>query len=309
MTAPRDRIRELRRTRPRSPFVRASLVALLALMVGSWMFGDFSFESLLTTRTRVNLERFGRDIAPKSRAGEPMDTVPWAIGLFLHADRDDETSGGAALLRTLGIAVAAIAAAALLGLLAMFPAARTFATAEPLLRNPRPATRTVRAAWIALRFATRALLVFVRAVPEYVWAFLLIAIIGHTAWVGVLALAIHNTGILGRLGAEVVENMTVEPASALRALGASRRIIAIAAGVPTVLSRYVIYLFYRWETCVREATILGMLIPGTLGWMIRAYRIRIWYDRVLFFILLGAALILLGDLVSALARRFVRKAK
>ncbi len=60
---------------------------------------------------------------------------------------------------------------------------------------------------------------------------------------------------------------------------------------------------------MREATILGMLIPGTLGWMVSVYRNRRWYDWMLYFILLGAALILLGDLLSALVRRYVRKAK
>jgi len=303
-----DPIDALRLAQPTVTFLRVSLLAILLLVVASWTFGGFEAENLFTAQRLENLKKFRDRVSPQNRAGEPMDFLPWASGLFWNSERDDETSGNDALWKTLAIAVAAVAAAALLGLIAMFPAARTFATAQPLLPDPRPPAWLARNAWRALRLGVRAALVFVRSVPEYVWAFLCVAILGPTGWVGVLALAIHNSGVLGRLGAEVVENMAVAPAAALRGLGASRTIIAVSAGVPTVLSRYVLYVFYRWETCVREATILGTLVPGTLGWMVTVYRTRRWHDRVLYFILLGAVLILLGDLVSALARRFVRRA-
>ena len=69
---------------------------------------------------------------------------------------------------------------------------------------------------------TRALLIFVRAVPEYVWAFLLVKMFGFGAWPAVLALALHNSGILRKLMAETVENVEAGPAKALRGLGATR---------------------------------------------------------------------------------------
>src|SRR5690606_26000289 len=105
--------------------------------------------------------------------------------------------------------------------------------------------------------ALRAGLVFLRAVPEYVWAFLLVTIFGPGAWPAVLALGIHNAGILGRLGGEVLENVEPPPARALRAIGASRRQVLLGALAPAAFPRGLAFHFYRFETCVREATILG----------------------------------------------------
>ena len=68
-------------------------------------------------------------------------------------------------------------------------------------------------------------MLFARAVPEYLWAFLLVESLGYTALPAVLALALHNAGILGRLGAETVENMPPAPARALAAAGASTSIL------------------------------------------------------------------------------------
>ena len=160
--------------------------------------------------------------------------------------------------------------------------------------------------WKSLVAVTRAFLIFVRAIPEYVWAFLFLAMLGSKAWPAVLALALHNTGILGKLGSEVVEN--VEPAvpKALRGLGSLRTQIAVLGMFPVVFTRFLLFFCYRWETCVREATVLGMLGFASLGYWIADARARDRYDEMLFFILLGAVLVLLGDVVSALTRRFLR---
>ena len=54
--------------------------------------------------------------------------------------------------------------------------------------------------------------------PEYILAYLIMSMLGSPAWPAVLALAIHNTGILGRLHAETIENVERRPLAALRAL-------------------------------------------------------------------------------------------
>ena len=124
----------------------------------------------------------------------------------------------------------------------------------------------------------------------------------------VLALALHNAGILGKLGAEVVENTDSAAPGALRALGGSRRQIGLLGLLPLGLPRFLLYFFYRWETCVREATVLGMLGMASLGaWIVDA-RARNRYDEMLFYVLAGAGLVLVGDVVSALVRRVVRRA-
>jgi phosphonate transport system permease protein len=154
--------------------------------------------------------------------------------------------------------------------------------------------------------ATRALFIFTRAIPEYIWAFLFVAMFGPSAWPAILALMIHNFGVLGRLGADVTEN--IEPAipSALRVQGLSRTQIALVAITPMSLGKWLLFFFYRWETCIREATVLGMLGIVSLGFMIRESRARDHYDEMLAFVLMGSVLVLLADILSAIARRYVR---
>jgi len=208
---------------------------------------------------------------------------------------------------TLAISVAAIVLAGIGGAFFSLPAARNFTSPEPFLsslRNPHWGWSFL---WRAVVWVTRLFLIFVRAIPEYMWAFLLLAILGPTAWPAVLALALHNLGILGKLGAEVVENTEHAPLSALRGLGASHLQIASTGLFPLTFSRFLLFLFYRWETCVREATVLGMLGIVSLGYWIQDSRARNHYDEMFFLVLLGAALVLIGDLLSALARESIRR--
>ncbi len=135
---------------------------------------------------------------------------------------------------------------------------------------------------------------------------MLLTLLGVGAWPAVAALAIHNAGILGKLYAEVAENMEPAASRALRALGAQRSQIAWAAIFPHNLGRYLLYFFYRWETCVREATVLGLLGFVSLGWFIQQARAGVRYDEMLHFVLLGSLLILAGDLISSWARKLAR---
>jgi phosphonate transport system permease protein len=148
--------------------------------------------------------------------------------------------------------------------------------------------------------------VLTRAVPEYIYAFLLVALLGPSAWPLVLALALHNVGILGRLWGEVTENERPEAAAQLARVGASRWEVYVGGLVPTAFNRFLLFFFYRWETCVREATILGMLGISSLGYHISIARNFLNYDQMLFFVLLGAAVIILGDVVSDVLRRRLR---
>ena len=59
---------------------------------------------------------------------------------------------------------------------------------------------------------------------------------------------------------------------------------------------------------MREATVLGMLGVVSLGYWIQDARAKHFYDEMLFFVALGAIIVLLGDLLSAAARRFLRRA-
>ncbi|MEE8107504.1 MAG: ABC transporter permease subunit [Planctomycetota bacterium] len=298
-------IDRLRARRPRNRFVRFSAVALLALAVYAWGWGDLEIDHLFRARTATNLNRFLTEVRPY-----PLQGVEWDWGVALGWVRYTLAGkGGSAVAATLAMSIAAICLAGIGAALLCLFAARNVAEPEPFLPDTATPSNLRRRAWAAVVFCTRLFFAFVRAIPEYIWAFLLLTALGPGAWPAVLALALHNLGVLGKLDSEVIENIKPDNARALRALGASRVQIAAGALYPAALGRFLLYFFYRWETCVREATVLGMLGFMGLGWFIRDTRARTFYDEMLLYVLLGSAIILAGDLLSALARRLVRTAR
>ncbi|MEZ6196625.1 MAG: ABC transporter permease subunit [Planctomycetota bacterium] len=296
------RIAELRRARPRDRFVRASL-GLLALGLGaSWLVHRFSFADFTSPRRVENFERFLTEIRPRPLRDRAWDWEIWRswAGEVMTATGWESAAG------TLGISVLAIAIAGIFGYLLAILAARTVCSPEPWLREPCPPSPIRRAAWRTLFLGARLVLILMRALPEYLIAFLFVSFIAGSAWPGVVALAIHNAGILGRLGSESIENLPPRTLRGLRGIGARRRQIAALGVLPVALPRLLLYFFYRWESCVREATVLGSLGFASLGFAIADSRIRGRYDQLVFLIGVGAVIVLVGDLISAFARRLVR---
>ena len=136
-------------------------------------------------------------------------------------------------------------------------------------------------------------------------ACLLLSLLGLQVWPLVIALAIHNLGILGRLWGEVLENAEDAPAVHAYASGAGRAVVFGTTMLPSAFTRFLIYFFYRWETCVKDATVLGMLGLLTLGKLIALSKGFFW-DQMLFYVILGASVIVIGDLFSAYLRRCLR---
>ena len=104
-----------------------------------------------------------------------------------------------------------------------------------------------------------------RAVPAPIWALMLLFVLFPGILPGALALAIYNMGVLGRLMAEVTENLDDRPAQAIRGLGAGRGSVFLYGTAPTAAPRYTGYSLYRWELAIRETVIVGLVGAGGLG--------------------------------------------
>jgi phosphonate transport system permease protein len=297
-----EEVRRLHRARPRSRMLRASAALLTALFVGAWFLLGVDPADIAGAERLERLSRFiEEDATPRPlREGAGGGSFgDWALGLW--------NGGGAeAMLSTLGIAVLAIVLAALGGWFLGLFGARTLMSAHPFLPHGSADPRSCSKVLPRTAGAVRVACVLLRGIPEYVWAFLFLAMLGPSAWPAVLALAIHNAGILGRLGGETVENLPPAPLRALSMAGASRRQVAATAVFPLALGRYLLYFFYRFETCVREATVLGMLGVASLGYEVVEARARDRYDEMLFYVGLAAFLVLMADLLSDFARRWLR---
>jgi phosphonate transport system permease protein len=115
------------------------------------------------------------------------------------------------------------------------------------------------------RGLTRWLLNALRSIPELVWAALLLISAGLGPLAGTLALAMHTTGVLGRLFAEAIENAPAGPGDALRVQGVGNGRVFLYATLPQVLPQLLSYTLYRWENNIRAAAILGVVGAGGLG--------------------------------------------
>lgn len=293
---------DLRRTRPRWQFVRASAWGMLTAILVSYAVGPTLARTATWERQMERVERFGAQLVPESvrDSGSWGDAMPWAQDLW--ADK-----GAEALLNTSAMAFAAIILAALTALVIVPYGSRRITTATAFDLPSGRISRAARLAWRAVGKVVRSSFVLARSVPEYVLAFLFIGLLGPGAWPIVFALALHNYGILGRLWSEVLENTPQSPARQLRLAGASRTRVHYSALLPVSFNRFLLYFFYRSETCVREATVLGMLGVASLGYYIDQSRSFLRYDRMLYFIILAALIVFALDIISQFVRHRLRK--
>ena len=104
-----------------------------------------------------------------------------------------------------------------------------------------------------------------RSVPELVWATLMVLCVGLGPFAGALALALHTTGVLGRLFSQALQNAAPAPRNALRDLGANPLVALLYGTLPEVMPQLLAYSLYRWEMNIRMAAILGFVGAGGLG--------------------------------------------
>ena len=190
-----------------------------------------------------------------------------------------------AFLRKVGVGMAETLAMSLLGTLLAVVAG--LALALPASKGQQ-----------ALRTPTRAVLNALRSVPELVWASLLLISAGLGPFAGTVALALHTTGVLGRLFAESIENAPAGPAFALRAQGAGTLQVFFYATLPQVLPQVMSYTLYRWENNIRAAAVLGVVGAGGLGQLL-AFHMGLFHMAKTATIL--AAMLLLVALVDGLS--------
>jgi phosphonate transport system permease protein len=234
MTAPRAPANEPYRLPPPLFDARCKAcwfsAAVILLVAASFWSLDLQWGQFLSLDAMRSMGRF---------LGEffPPDTSPAFLG---------RVATGA--WETLAMSALGTALAAAAGLLLAIPASRMHEGDAAPGRTP-----------------TRLLLNALRAVPELVWAALLLIAAGLGPFAGTLALAAHTSGVLGRLFAEAIENAPPGPGAALRAQGVGTGRVFLYATLPQVLPQLMSYTLYRWENNIRAAAVLGVVGAGGLG--------------------------------------------
>ncbi|MCB1743683.1 MAG: phosphonate ABC transporter, permease protein PhnE [Gammaproteobacteria bacterium] len=144
-----------------------------------------------------------------------------------------------------------------------------------------------------------------RAINELVFAILFVAAVGLGPFAGVMALFIHNLGIISKLFSEAVEAIDPRPVEGIRSTGASR-LAEIAYGViPQVLPLWSSFSLYRFETNVRSATVLGIVGAGGVGFTFYESFRAFQYDRASAVIIVVVITVSIIDILSSRVRKWL----
>ena len=104
-----------------------------------------------------------------------------------------------------------------------------------------------------------------RAINEIVFALLFVVAVGLGPFAGVMAIFVHNVGVIAKLFSEAVEAIDPRPVEGIRATGAKKLQEVIFGVIPQVMALWISLALYRFETNVRSATVLGMVGAGGIG--------------------------------------------
>ena len=149
----------------------------------------------------------------------------------------------------------------------------------------------------------RGLLGFMRAIHELVWAWLFVASIGLSPFAAIFALAIPYGGILGRIFADMLEDVPQEPIKALHSAGASRIQTLWYGHLPMVTASITSYAMYRFECAVRSSAIMSFVGIGGLGYQIQLSLDDLHYNEVWTFMFFLIFLVIIIDAWSNQLRK------
>jgi phosphonate transport system permease protein len=171
------------------------------------------------------------------------------------------------------------------------------------------AENTSPAPW--LRFVVRRALEFARTVPGIVFALIFVIAFGLGPMAGVLAIAIHSTGALGKLFSEIVENADMKPVEGVRSTGASWLSCMRFAVLPQVTAGYASYALLRFEINVREASVMGFVGAGGIGQELVVAIRKFYYSDVSAILITIIVTVFLIDIATGWlrARLFGREAR
>jgi phosphonate transport system permease protein len=276
---------------PRITFIRFSLLAMLALIVASWIFvlnaDGAQNHSFLSAETFNRFKNFLADLLGVGASGTPA-----------YAQWSEWRSTGHLAYDTLVMSVMAIGFAAIFALVFFMFGARNM-----MMGDIAPYGSWF---WRGVFFFVRGIFVVTRAIPELIWAMLIIFVLSPGLLPGAVALGLHNAGILGKLSSEIVEGLDQRPIQALRSTGAGRFQVMVYGVLPQALPRFVTYLFYRWEVIIRTAIVVGFVSAGGLGTEFRLSMSYFHFTTITLLLVWYLILVLGVDITASYLRRLAR---
>ncbi|TNF57063.1 MAG: phosphonate ABC transporter, permease protein PhnE [Burkholderiales bacterium] len=154
---------------------------------------------------------------------------------------------------------------------------------------------------------TRQVFNVTRGINEIILALIFVAAVGLGPFPGVLALAVHGAGMLGKFFSESIEEIDQGPIEALRATGAGPIQIVIFGVIPQVITAWIAVILYRFETNLRQATVLGMVGAGGIGFELVGSMKLFQYQDTATCIVVIIVMVMAADYVSTRLRAWIQK--
>ena len=189
-----------------------------------------------------------------------------------------------------------------------FSVVSMIAVVIPAARNAADGTLTLSKRWYSrgLFLIIRSLYIFSRAVPELIWAMIVIFIFKPGIFPGAIALFLHNFGILGKLCTEVVEDLDLRPIRNLSSSGANTGQLLIYGVVPMVIPKFITFILYRWEGIIRTTIVVGVVGAGGLGQQFKLSMSWFKYTEITQLLVCYLLLVVMADLLCSGVRRMIR---
>ncbi|MFB6346833.1 MAG: PhnE/PtxC family ABC transporter permease [bacterium] len=149
----------------------------------------------------------------------------------------------------------------------------------------------------------RPVLGFMRSIHELVWAWLFVAALGLAPLAAIFAILIPYAGILGRILADLLNDVPEEPLRSLRSAGASELQVLLYGRIPYAVADIVSYTLYRFECAIRSAAIMSFIGLGGLGYQIEISLADLKFSEAWTFVYCLIALVLFVNIWSSETRR------
>jgi phosphonate transport system permease protein len=149
----------------------------------------------------------------------------------------------------------------------------------------------------------RGLLDALRGIDGFVFALIFVAAVGLGPFAGMLGVALHSAGSLGKLWSEALESADPAPMEAARSAGAGRAQAAAVVLLPETLPQTASAMLYVWEFNIRASTVLGLVGAGGIGQELKNAVDLLDFNRVIAILIIIVGLTLAADRLSAALRR------
>jgi len=155
-----------------------------------------------------------------------------------------------------------------------------------------------------LRAATRRLFDFLRGIDTLIWSLIFIRAFGLGPLTGAMAIAFTDTGSLGKLFSEALENIDNRQVDGVRATGASRVQRYRFGVIPQILPVLVSQTLYYLESNTRSATVIGALGAGGIGLLlVESMRTAQSWENTTYIVILTILVVFAMDGMSRWLRR------